>query len=117
MEGEEQKPPEDEAKAEEAPLSTAQEAEPNGGSGDVIGSAAIRPVFLGNLKGVFEAEQVTEIFTKPIFPPGTPDGAYNPFAVDRIDVKRGYCFVFLKDAESQADKESAERFVAAINGM
>jgi arginine/serine-rich splicing factor 4/5/6 len=120
MEGDEPKP----LKEEEVPApgaSEAPEAEPkkeeNGESNEVIGSAAIRPVFLGNLRGVFEAEQVTEIFTRPIVPRDTPEGTYSPLAIDRVDVKRGYCFVFLKDATSQAEKESAERFVTAINGM
>lgn len=118
MEGEEEKPPEaEEAISEEAPNSAAPEAEPAAESEGLVGSAAIRPVFLGNLKGVFEAEQVTEIFSKPIIPPGTEEGKYSPFAVDRVDLKRGYCFVFLKDAPSQGYKEQAESFVAAINGM
>eukprot|EP00980_Cylindrotheca_fusiformis_P007010 scaffold1474_cov132-Cylindrotheca_fusiformis.AAC.6 len=116
MEGDEHKPPEaDEVKADEAQNSAdAREAEK---PTELVGSAAIRPVFLGNLKGVFEAEQAAEIFTKPIVPPGTEEGKYSPFAVDRVDVKRGYCFVFLKDATSQEDKEQTEAFVAAINGM
>jgi hypothetical protein len=93
-------------------------AEQNGDStGEVIGSAAIRPVFLGNLKPNYVSEEVEEIFTRPIAPPGTPEGTYTPFPVDRVDLKRGYCFVFLKDAASQADKDMAERFVAGLNGM
>ena len=32
-------------------------------------------------------------------------------------MKRGYCFVFLKDAANQAEKERAERFVQEISGM
>lgn len=85
--------------------------------GNVIGSPAIRPIFLGNLSGVFEAEKVSEVFTKPIIPSGMDEGSFKPFPVDRIDVKRGFCFVFLKDAATQADKDDAERFVSAINGM
>jgi hypothetical protein len=37
--------------------------------------------------------------------------------VDRIDIKRGFCFVFLKDAASQEEKDQIEAFVAAIQGM
>ena len=86
-------------------------------SGEVIGSAALRPVFLGNLMPNFSAEQVTELFTRPIAPPGTAPGTFKPIPVDRVDMKRGYCFVFLKDAATQDDKERAERFVSEINGM
>jgi hypothetical protein len=100
MADEEQQPPP--TKEEETP---APPAEQNGdSSGEVIGSAAIRPVFLGNLKPNYVSEEVEEIFTRPIAPPGTPEGTYTPFPVDRVDLKRGYCFVFLKDAASQADK-------------
>lgn len=126
MEGkDEQKAPAEEPAATEeapapAPAPEAEESEekPEEKNGEaVIGSAAIRPIFLGNLRGVFESEQVTEVFTKPIVPPNTPEGTFSPFDIDRIDVKRGYCFVFLKDAKNQAEKDSAERFVTAINGM
>lgn len=85
--------------------------------GNVIGSPAIRPIFFGNLSGVFEAEKVSEVFTKPIIPPGFDEGSFKPFPVDRIDVKRGFCFIFLKDAVNQTEKDDAERFVSAINGM
>lgn len=40
-----------------------------------------------------------------------------PIAVDRVDIKRGYCFVFLKDVTSQAEKERIENYVADIGGM
>ena len=117
MDGEEPKPEAASEEAAPAPApENAPEADTNGDSGELIGSAAIRPVFLGNLKSVYEADQVKEIFTKPIVPPNTED-SFKPFDVDRIDVKRGYCFVFLKDATSEADKEAAERFVSAINAM
>jgi len=85
------------------------------GDGEVIGSAAMRPVFLGNLIPNFSPEQVKEIFEKPVQP--KPDAPYDPIPVDRIDQKRGYCFIFLKDAITQADKDRAERFVSDINGM
>jgi arginine/serine-rich splicing factor 4/5/6 len=81
---------------------------------DVQGSAALRPIFLGNLNQNFTSEDVMEIFERPIQPAGQN---YKPFPVDRVDLKRGYCFVFLKDAVTQEDKEAAERFVVDINGM
>jgi hypothetical protein len=86
-------------------------------TGEVIGSAAIRPVFLGNLHINYEAADVQAIFTRPFKAPGSPEGTINPIPVDRVDLKRGYCFVFLKDASSQEEKEKVERFVSALNGM
>lgn len=100
--------------SEEQQINTAGDA---GGEGEVVGSAAMRPVFLGNLKTDYSASEVSALFSRPIAPPGTPEGTYTPIPVDRCDLKRGYCFVFLKDAASQADKERAEKFVSAINGM
>ena len=44
-------------------------------------------------------------------------GKFKPIPVDRLDQKRGYCFVFLKDAVVQEDKDNAEQFVEAISGM
>jgi arginine/serine-rich splicing factor 4/5/6 len=88
---------------------------------EVIGSAALRPVFLGNLSNTYTAEDVTAIFEGPQQPPAGKEDSqtrvYSPIPVDRIDLKRGYCFVFLKDAVTQQDKEQAELFVAALNGM
>lgn len=89
----------------------------NGRDSEVIGSAALRPVFLGNLYPDYSADKIKELFSRPIPPPGCSEGQYNPIPVDRVDVKRGYCFVFLKDAASQQDKDQVERFVADINGM
>lgn len=85
-----------------------------GSSGnDLMGSAALRPIFLGNLYPGYNTDDVTAVFEKPMM-----DGIrFDPMPVDRVDVKRGYCFVFLKDATSQAFKEQTERYVSAINGM
>ena len=84
---------------------------------DVLGSAAMRPIFLGNLKPNYQADDVKAIFEKPLDPPGSEPGSFNPITVERLDQKRGYCFVFLKDAVTAADKNNAERYVAAISGM
>jgi hypothetical protein len=66
----------------------------------------------------FRSEEVVDIFAKPIIPPDVfPKVAYKPIAVDRLDLKRGYCFVFLKDVANMAEKEQVERFVSDINGM
>lgn len=32
-------------------------------------------------------------------------------------MKRGYCFVFLKDPDTHAEKERCEAYVQEINGM
>ena len=32
-------------------------------------------------------------------------------------MKRGYCFVFLKDPETQSEKDRAEAYVSEISGM
>ena len=71
-----------------------------------------RPVFLGNLNHYVISSDVEKIFTEPI----TDDGAA-PVPVDRVDLKRGFCFVFLKDAENQDEKDRAEAYVSRINGM
>ena len=42
---------------------------------------------------------------------------YEKQIVERIDLKRGFCFVFLKPASSQADKDHAERYLSEINRM
>jgi hypothetical protein len=86
-------------------------------SGGDPGSAAIRPVFLGNLTPTYTHDDVVNIFHKPVVPPGMEEENFKPVAVDRLDQKRGYCFVFLRDAETLADKDNAEKFVSAINGM
>lgn len=88
-----------------------------GGGGAAIGSAAMRPVFLGNLLANYSTDQVTELFERCYQIRGLPREFSKSIAVDRIDVKRGYCFVFLKDAASQGEKETIEDFVVAINGM
>mmetsp|Transcript_31358 Transcript_31358/g.65440 ORF Transcript_31358/g.65440 Transcript_31358/m.65440 type:complete len:137 (-) Transcript_31358:94-504(-) len=86
-------------------------------NGDVIGSAAMRPVFLGNLHHTYTAEDVQAIFDRPILPDSADPTKYSPVPVERVDMKRGYCFVFLKDARNQAEKDMALRFVEIINGM
>lgn len=88
----------------------------NDRSDAVIGSTSLRPVFLGNLTHGFQAEEVIAIFERPMEPPNA-SFRYSSIPVDRIDLKRGYCFVFLKDVSSQSEKEQTERFVQEINGM
>jgi hypothetical protein len=82
----------------------------------VIGSSALRPVFLGNLKPEYSTAKVEELFNRPIIPPNCTE-TFKSIPVDRVDIKRGFCFVFLKDAASQEDKDRVEAFVSAIQGM
>jgi hypothetical protein len=79
------------------------------------GNLVLRPVFLGNLNNTFTSELVCEIFERPICPHSDFD--YSVMPVDRVDLKKGYCFVFLKDAVSNEQKSKTERFVSDINGM
>ena len=75
----------------------------------------LRPVFFGNLVPNFSVDDLRAVFEKPVQP--KPDTPYEPIPVDRVDQKRGYCFIFLKDATSQADKERVQKFVSDLNGM
>lgn len=49
--------------------------------------------------------------------PPQPKNANHPPPINMKDMKRGYCFVFLKDPETLADKERTENYVHDINGM
>lgn len=61
------------------------------------------------------AQDVKDCFERPQQP--RPDDNFAPVPVERVDLKRGYCFVFLQDATSEEDKKRVEAFVSAINGM
>lgn len=84
---------------------------------DVVGSGALRSIFLGNLHLGYTTDDVANIFEKPVIPPSADEGFYQSIPVERIDVKRSYCFVFLKDAANQQVKEKVMKFVSDINGM
>jgi hypothetical protein len=90
-------------------------------SDKVVGSPAIRPIFMGNLMPDCTTEDVTRLFENPagILPSSSPvlERTYRPFPVDHVDLKRGFCFVFLKDATSQSLKNEIDAFVEVINGM
>eukprot|EP00540_Astrosyne_radiata_P001465 CAMPEP_0116869312 /NCGR_PEP_ID=MMETSP0418-20121206/27693_1 /TAXON_ID=1158023 /ORGANISM="Astrosyne radiata, Strain 13vi08-1A" /LENGTH=313 /DNA_ID=CAMNT_0004505401 /DNA_START=18 /DNA_END=957 /DNA_ORIENTATION=- len=107
-------PPPPQSEHHPAPMEVVHENNPTSNGGEMMGSAAMRPVFLGNLNHSYTSADVAEVFERPIQPPGAE---YKPIPVDRIDLKRGYCFVFLKDARTEDDKATAERFVSDINGM
>mmetsp|Transcript_26527 Transcript_26527/g.39294 ORF Transcript_26527/g.39294 Transcript_26527/m.39294 type:complete len:200 (-) Transcript_26527:1269-1868(-) len=79
-------------------------------SSNLIGSAHIRPIFLGNLDMGVTAEDISDLFTRPAL--NLP-----PMSVERVDLKRGFAFVFMHDAQSQSDKERIEDYVDGIQGM
>mmetsp|Transcript_15128 Transcript_15128/g.28466 ORF Transcript_15128/g.28466 Transcript_15128/m.28466 type:complete len:180 (-) Transcript_15128:1980-2519(-) len=83
---------------------------PSVDSNDVIGSAHFRPIFLGNLDVRVTAEEISDIFTRPAL--DVP-----PMPVERVDLKRGFAFVFLKDAKNQDDKERVQRYIDGIQGL
>jgi hypothetical protein len=82
------------------------------------GNLVLRPVFLGNLINGYSAEDISNVFEKPAISVAGPNGGdpLRPIPVERVDLKRGYCFVFLKDAINQGEKARAEQFVSEING-
>jgi arginine/serine-rich splicing factor 4/5/6 len=77
---------------------------------NLIGSAHIRPIFLGNLDINVTAEDVSDIFTRPY-------SDMPPMPVERVDLKRGFAFVFMDPAKSEEDKARVETYVERINGM
>lgn len=74
------------------------------------GSAHVRPIFLGNLEYGVTTEEIEDIFRRPVTD-------IKPMQVDRVDLKRGFCFVFLKDIQSDDEKERVENYVNSLNGM
>jgi hypothetical protein len=90
--------------------------ETNGDDDAMVGSAAIAPIFIGNLMPE-STDHLTRLFEDSSSLSLSLDREYRPFPVDHIDLKRGYCFVFLKDADSQSFKDDIEAFVKEINGM
>jgi hypothetical protein len=74
-------------------------------------SVAIQSLFIGNLRPDCETEDVNDIFRRPIL------SGFDPITVQRIDLKKGFCFVFFKDAKSLEEKERAERYMMELNGM
>ena len=79
-------------------------------SSNIIGSAHIRPIFLGNLDMNVTAEDISDLFTRPAL-------NASPMSVERVDLKRGFAFVFMNDAQTQEDKDRIEQYVDGIQGM
>jgi hypothetical protein len=106
-------------KEEVAPIAADTKVDVDGGSSvKDAGNLVLRPCFLGNLINGYSAEDISNVFEKPAIPVAGPDGGdpLRPIPVERVDLKRGYCFVFLKDAINQGEKARAEQFVSEING-
>jgi len=80
------------------------------------GSIVVRPVFLGNLDFNVRTEDIEDMFWKPVLESGLLDGG-SGIPVERVDLKRGFGFVFLNDAKTEGDKERIERYVREISGM
>ncbi|KAL3782639.1 hypothetical protein ACHAW5_007364 [Stephanodiscus triporus] len=92
-----------------------------GGGG---GNLYLRPIFFGNLSHDCLATDVEKLFLNPPPPPtgggGMDEGTGEvraPFDLERVDMKRGFCFVFLKDPPTIEEKSRCEDFVEEINGM
>lgn len=89
-------------------------------SGSGGGSFSMRPIFLGNVSYEATPADVQDIFTNP-FAPYSPEGSgidpNAPIYVDHVDMKRGFCFVFLKDVSTEAEKVRIEHYVSEINGL
>ena len=102
-----------------------------GGGGSVDGGMAMRPIFFGNLSHNCVASDVENIFRSPVcccccllspslnspLPPTTTGDPRRPLPIDRVDMKRGYCFVFLKDAVDEVEKRRIQNYVVDICGM
>ena len=71
---------------------------------------AIRSVFFGNLRPDCETDDILDIFRRPLLP------GYEAVNVQRIDLKKGFCFVFFKDAKNPDERERTERYVMELNG-
>jgi hypothetical protein len=79
---------------------------------------ALRPLFFGNLLLNYSTDQIKNLFEHPDRIDTLPNhNELSPIPIDRIDIKRGYCFVFFKDATSIQEKQRIESFCMTINGM
>ena len=70
------------------------------------------PAFFGNLAHACLAIDIESLFLKPPPPAGgVSDFVRQPFALDRVYIKRGFCFVYFKDAPNMEEKRRTEDFV------
>jgi len=78
---------------------------------------SIRPVFFGNLAPICQGADIEQLFQHPILRNDCGPEDKRSIPIDRIDLKRGFCFVFLKDAPSIEERDRAERYIQNLNGM
>ncbi|KAK1734497.1 hypothetical protein QTG54_014745 [Skeletonema marinoi] len=100
---------------------------PNNQNNDGLGSG-IRPIFMGNLSHSALSSDVEHMFRNPVSR-GSSYGTNGeekeegmaseiaPFDLDRVDMKRGYCFVFMQEPKTIEEKNRLEAYVGEINGM
>ena len=77
---------------------------------------ALRPLFFGNLLLDYSTDEITNLFEHPERIAALSNHI-NTNEAQPIYIKRGYCFVFLKDATSLQEKQRIESFCMTINGM
>lgn len=84
------------------------------------GGVPVRAVFFGNLRYDTSAGDVAEIFERPLTSVSLPEHDFDPnmpIHVDRVDMKRGFCFVFFKSVKTEAERARAEDYIIRLNGM
>lgn len=87
-------------------------------SGDANMNFQMRTIFFGNLAPTCLVHDIEEIFARPVLSiPYEGGDVKDPIRVNRVDLKRGFGFVFLEDAKSVSEKERIERYVSEICGM
>merc|ERR1712232_305720 len=73
-----------------------------------------RAVFFGNLSTACTIKDIEDVFERPIL---NDVGLHGPIEIDRIDLKRGFGFIFLKNARSLDGRDAVEKYVQDLNGM
>ena len=79
------------------------------------GIPAIPSMFLGNLDYGTNVSDIRNIFERPL--PGIGDGMA-PMEVEKVDLKRGFCFVYLKqNFKSLEERNAVYTYAERVNGM
>jgi len=79
------------------------------------GIPAIPSMFLGNLDYGTNVSDIRNIFERPL--PGIGDGM-DPMEVEKVDLKRGFCFVYLKqNFKSLEERNAVYTYAERVNGM
>jgi len=97
----------------DAPQAYGGDAPMDGGSS--TGIPAIPSIFLGNLDYGTNVSDIRNIFGRPL--PGIGDGMA-PMEVEKVDLKRGFCFVYLKqNFKSLEERNAVYAYAERVNGM